>query len=494
MKNGTNIVERDADPRSFALRDFAARGFRHCLDIAPSDTMSSGAHSRRRYPVPALDPVQQRDFALSVVRRLREAGHEAYWAGGCVRDCLLGRTPKDYDVATNALPEKIRDLFGLRRTLEIGIAFGVVAVIGPKEAGIVEVTTFRHDAPYSDGRHPDAVSFTTAEADAQRRDFTINGLFYDPLEADESRRVKDFVGGVEDLHRRVIRAIGEPRARFDEDKLRMLRAVRFAATFDFAIDQGTRQAVIELASTLTIVSAERIAQEMRVMLVHARRASAMRLLRETALLAVVLPELVALESQPVDVSQPNGETLWQRTLAVLDRLDRQSFPLALAAALHATGWQAAEPVDGAGAATAAEAVRRVSERWRLSNKDTEQAAWLVEHHRALIAAETLPWPRLQRLLVCPGIDELLSLHAAIAAAAGQGTSHVNHCRRKLSLPDAELNPPPLLTGDDLKRHGIPPGKIYKTLLDRVRDAQLEGEVSTLDEALTLVDRLTRTIQ
>ncbi len=438
-----------------------------------------------------LDSNQQRDFALSVVRRLREAGHEAYWAGGCVRDRLMGRMPKDYDVATGALPEQIRELFGRRRTLEIGIAFGVVAVIGPKEAGIVEVTTFRHDAPYSDGRHPDAISFTTASEDAQRRDFTINGLFYDPLEPDESRRVKDFVGGVDDLHRRLIRAIGDPRARFDEDKLRMLRAIRFAATFDFSLDPGTRQAMVELANTLTVVSAERIAQEMRALLVHPRRAAAVRLLRETRLLPVVLPELAPLADLPVDKAAPQGESLWERTLAVLEALDRSSFPLALAALLHAAGWHSGEPAHGFGAAHAAEAVRQVSERWRLSNKDAERAAWLAEHHRALIAAETMPWPRLQRLLICPGIDELLDLHAAIASIARHGTSHVDYCRRKLALPEAEWNPPPLLSGDDLKRHGIPPGKAYKALLDRVRDAQLERQVSTLDEALALVDRLRR---
>lgn len=440
--------------------------------------------------MPELDPTQQHNFALTVLRRLREAGHEAYWAGGCVRDCLLGRAPKDYDVATNARPEQIRELFGRRRTLEIGIAFGVVAVIGPKEAGLVEVTTFRHDAAYSDGRHPDAVSFTTARDDAQRRDFTINGLFYDPLEVDDSRRVKDFVGGVDDLRSRVIRAIGDPRARFDEDKLRMLRAVRFAATFDFALDTGTLQAVIDLANTLTVVSAERIAQEMRAMLVHPRRALAVRLLRETGLLEVVFPELSPLVVQATDAARPGGEDRWQRTLAVLDRLDRQSFPLALAASLHAVEWVSGESTEGGpGAERAADAVRQVSERWRLSNKDTEHAAWLAEHHRSLLAAETMPWPSLQRLLISPGIDDLLALHAAIASATGHGAAHLEFCQQKLSLPEVELNPPPLLTGDDLKRHGVPPGKIYKTLLDRVRDAQLNREIATLDDALALVDRL-----
>ena len=180
-----------------------------------------------------LTPEEQRRFAVEVVRRLRGAGFEAYWAGGCVRDQLLGRTPKDYDVATNAVPDQVRALFGRRRTLAIGAAFGVIAVIGPQGPGTVEVTTFRRDAPYSDGRHPDSVTFSSAEEDASRRDFTINGLFYDPVE----QRVIDFVGGQEDLAQRRLRAIGDARQRFAEDKLRMLRAVRFAATFAFSLDE-----------------------------------------------------------------------------------------------------------------------------------------------------------------------------------------------------------------------------------------------------------------
>lgn len=169
-----------------------------------------------------------RQFAVEVVERLRTAGYEALWAGGCVRDQLLQRTPKDYDVATSAHPDQIRDVFGRRRTLPIGAAFGVITVLGPKSAGQIEVATFRQDATYSDGRHPDSVTFSTAEEDARRRDFTINGLFYDPL----NEQVIDFVGGQQDIDRRVVRAIGDPYERIAEDKLRMLRAVRFSATFD----------------------------------------------------------------------------------------------------------------------------------------------------------------------------------------------------------------------------------------------------------------------
>ncbi|MGH7200793.1 MAG: CCA tRNA nucleotidyltransferase, partial [Planctomycetaceae bacterium] len=199
----------------------------------------------------------QHEFALEVVRRLREAGHQALWAGGCVRDLLLGREPQDYDVATDAVPETVRDLFGRRRTLAVGASFGVIIVRGPQSE--VEVATFRTDLGYSDGRRPDAVAFSTPQEDAQRRDFTINGMFYDPI----AERIIDYVGGEEDLKRRIIRAIGRPEDRMAEDKLRMLRAVRFAARFDFAIDPATLTAIQQQARELVIVSAERIAAEMR---------------------------------------------------------------------------------------------------------------------------------------------------------------------------------------------------------------------------------------
>jgi poly(A) polymerase len=435
------------------------------------------------------EPNPKREFALAIVRQLREAGHEAYWAGGCVRDSLLGRQPKDYDVATSARPPQIRELFGRRKTLDIGAAFGVVAVVGPKPAGIVEVTTFRHDAPYSDGRHPDGVTFTSAEQDAQRRDFTINGLFYDPLNEDEGGRVIDFVGGVDDLRRRVIRAIGDPQARFGEDKLRMLRGVRFAATFSFALDDGTRAAIVELAPTVTVVSAERVAQEMRALLVLPARSAGLEMLRETGLLGVLLPELLSLAENCLVHQGTQQSSLWRRTLDVLDRLVEPGFPLALAALLHATRWRADEPPHGEGQRAAAEVVRHVGDRWRLSNKETDHAAWLVEHHRALIQSESMPWPVLQRLLISPGIDDLLKLHEAIALAAGRDTSHVEFCRRRLMLPPNELDPRPLLTGDDLIRHGVPQGKIYKTLLEQVRDAQLERRIENVEEALALVDRI-----
>ena len=208
-----------------------------------------------------VDPAAARLFAAEIVRRLRQAGHEAYWAGGCVRDELLSRIPVDYDVATAALPEIVRSLFGRKKTLAIGAAFGVITVLGPKDAGQVEVATFRADAASTDGRHPAGVTFCSAREDARRRDFTINGMFLDPL----SGEVHDFVGGREDLAAGVIRAIGVPAQRFAEDHLRMLRAVRFAAGFDFALDRDTRAAIERMTHLVVSVSPERIAAELRAM-------------------------------------------------------------------------------------------------------------------------------------------------------------------------------------------------------------------------------------
>jgi poly(A) polymerase len=423
--------------------------------------------------LPQLDPEKQRGFAVEVVGKLRAAGFEAFWAGGCVRDQILGRIPKDYDVATAARPDEIRALFGTRRTLAIGAAFGVITVLGPKiPAGQIEVATFRQDSAYSDGRHPDAVEFSTPEADAQRRDFTINGLFYDPIED----RVIDFVGGQDDLARGIVRAIGEPRARFVEDKLRLLRAVRFAATFDFTLDPATREAVEEMAGQITVVSVERIAGEMRLMLVNHRRATAVDLLRDVGLLDVILPELsTANQPEVLTATGRPGEAAWVATLEVLDALADGSFPLTLAALLHAF-------VDAAASLS-------VCRRWKLSNRDTQRTGWLVEHQHALLGARHAAWPKLQRILISEGIDELLLLHEAIAQAAEKPTSDVEHCRELLKMPRDQLDPPPLLSGDDLIAHGVPRGKLYQSLLEAVRDAQLEKKITTKQQALALVDQL-----
>jgi tRNA nucleotidyltransferase/poly(A) polymerase len=416
-----------------------------------------------------IDPTAQRRFAIEVVERLRAAGNVAYWAGGCVRDALLGLPAKDYDVATSARPAEIRSLFGQQRTLAIGAAFGVITVLGRKKdsTGPIEVATFRQDAAYSDGRHPDAVVFSTPEQDAQRRDFTINGLFYDPV----TDQVIDFVEGRKDLQSRLIRAIGDPRQRFEEDKLRLLRAVRFAVRYGFTIEPATRRAIEEMAGQIRAVSIERIAMELRLILLHPARSQGIDLLDEIGLLRAILPEVCAVR----DGAEPAGSRDWAVTLAVLDGLDNPSFPLALAALVHRLLSESQVVTLGAGL--------------KLSTAETRRTAWLVAHYQSLLVAHTLPWPRLQRLLVADGGRELLALAAAVARATGSDSAGIEHCRRQLSRPPEELDPPPLINGDDLRRHAIPPGHAYQRLLEAVRDAQLEKRIATKAEALVLVDKL-----
>jgi len=407
-----------------------------------------------------IDPEQQREFALDVVRQLRTAGFEAYWAGGCVRDELLGRKPKDYDVATNAIPPEVRALFGHKRTLPLGAAFGVITVLGPRPAGMIEVATFRHDAEYSDGRHPDRVTFSSAREDAARRDFTINGMFFDPING----QVIDFVAGQEDLQRRLIRAIGSPRLRFGEDKLRMLRAVRFAAMFGFTIDAETAAAIREMAHEITVVSPERIAMEMRRVLTETGRMQGVRLLVELGLAAAVLPEIVARD----ETRQARAE----HALGVLGRLQDPNFPLALAALL-------AEEAD-------ATTIREVGLRWKLSNQETDEAAWLVSHRDALAGARFMSWSKLQPLLAHPWAESLVALHEA---SSPYGPDEAAYCREWLAQPREKLDPPPLLTGDDLRRHGLQPGPKFKKILQTVRDAQLDAVIQTPEEALSLVMKM-----
>ena len=291
-----------------------------------------------------------RDFAIDVVRRLRESGFEALWAGGCVRDELLGITPADYDVATNAKPDEVQKHF--RRTIAIGAAFGVIDVVGPKYDGKylnVQVATFRSDGTYTDGRRPDSVTFGTAEADAQRRDFTVNGLFFDPLD----NRLIDYVGGQKDLEAKILRAIGNPIDRFTEDKLRVLRAVRMATRFDLVIDPDTLLAGKSIAPEIGAVSVERIAEELRKLLSHPRRARGVTLLNEFGLILPIFPELVG----PINAS------------AVAALSERAGFELSLASLLIPIG-----PKE----------TRKVCLRLKLSNDELRRIVWLMEHREALI--------------------------------------------------------------------------------------------------------------
>ena len=406
-------------------------------------------------------PDPDRAFAARVAAELSRAGHVALFAGGCVRDRLLGETPKDYDVATDAPPAKVRELFGKRRTLAVGEAFGVIVVLPDRrrfpDAQQVEVATFREDAGYADGRRPDAVRFSTPEADAARRDFTVNGLFEDPA----TGAVIDHVGGRADLEAKVLRAIGDPAARMDEDKLRSLRAVRFAATLGFALDPATAEAVRALAGGLSAVSGERIGQEMRRVLSDGSRVRGLELLDELGLLGEVAPAVAGLPDP--------GRT--RRVLAALGGA-AVPFPLALAGLFSDVG-DAGEAAD----------------RWRLSNAEAGRAADLLGHLHALDDFPALPTHRKKRVLAEPFAADLIALVRAVRVADGGATDDADAAAAFLeNTPPADLAPPPLLTGRDLIAAGMKPGPDFKAKLDAAYDAQLDGTVTTAAEALEAAER------
>ena len=434
----------------------------------------------------------RRDFALEVVLRLRRAGFQALWAGGCVRDLLLGLVPVDYDVATDATPEQVMLSLPFR-AITVGISFGVVRIRHPRMQGIeVEVATFRSDSAYVDGRRPAAVVFSSPQLDAARRDFTINGMFMDP----ESSQVIDYVGGLDDLRNQVLRAIGDPAERFREDKLRLLRAIRFAARFNLEIEPNTLQSLRAMAGEVVVIAPERIAQELRRMLVHVNRAQAMNMALEVGLLAAILPPLVDMrglfQGKPV---QPEGD-LWDHTMLVLRLLPvRPSFTLAFAALVHDVGKPftranhhgrtSFHSHDQVGSRIADRLCRNL----RLSNVERERITWLVAFHQYLGEAKKLREAKLKRVLAQPGIDELLALHRADALASTGDTEHVDYCAYYLeNQPAGPINPPPLLTGHDLVRHGLEPGALFAVILETIREAQLEGRVQSKREVLDWVDR------
>ena len=412
-----------------------------------------------------LEPT--RAFSIEVVRTLKQAGFQALWAGGCVRDLMLGKPSKDFDVATNAAPDQVRDLFGHDRTLPIGAAFGVITVLGGKRRGQIEVATFRTDVGYSDGRRPDAVHFSSAEEDAQRRDFTINGMFYDPVE----RQVLDYVGGRRDLKHRLVRSIGNPFLRFEEDKLRMLRAVRFSSTFGFEMQLATWHAIRAFAQHIHVVSAERIAAEMRRMLAHENRATAVLMLRDLTLLRELLPEL-----EPTVGHAPR----WNEMQRSLEELDLPDFRAALALLLRFACARSVATGKGQGAVQPAAEICR---RWKLTNEETKTLQWLIRHEATIRRADQIPWPQLQRLLIEEPAPLLLAVARAVVAAKGESTAGVDHAAERLAWPSDRLNPPPLLTGSDLIQAGLKPGPQFQQLLEATRDEQLEGRLSTPEEAL-----------
>jgi len=418
------------------------------------------------------------------VRRLRAAGHEALFAGGCVRDLLLEREPADYDIATSAPASVVQQLFP--RTVPVGLQFGVVVVL--EEGEPFQVATFRRDGVYLDHRRPTEVHFSDARHDAERRDFTINGMFLDP----ESDEVLDFVGGRADLAAGIVRAIGDPYARFDEDSLRLLRAVRFAARFDYAIAPETVDAIHKLAPTITGIAWERIGDEIVKILTEGRARRGFELLAESGLLVEVLPEVAALRgvAQSPD-HHPEGD-VFTHTLLCLEKLDpaRHGESLSLAALLHDVakpGCAVLQP-DGRrtfhghcerGAVMADEIVSRL----RRSRETAEQVAWLVEHHLRHLDAPQMRLAKLKRFLAAPLIDELLELTRIDALSGSGDLATYEFCRaQRAELLHAEPLPEPLLRGRDLIALGHRPGKQFREILDGAFDAQLEGEFTTAEAA------------
>jgi len=413
------------------------------------------------------------NLALRIIQRLQAAGHVAYLAGGCVRDRIMGRVPKDFDVATSARPEQVLGLFP--RGQQVGAAFGVILVVERNPVAgeprlQVEVATFRSDGTYSDGRHPDSVRFTTAEEDARRRDFTCNGLFLDPLAKGEADggQVHDFVGGRADIERKILRAIGDPEARFREDHLRMLRAVRFAARLGFTIESATRAAMVRHAGEIKGISRERIGEELRMILAHPSRGRAVELLVEVGLMGHIWPLVPMLTvprfSPPLVAGLPEAGGVGGANRA-------------LGLAAMALDYSAALPVQGD--------AERLQQAFALANEEREEIAWLWEKRPVLL--DQARWTRatLKRLLADPRWGDLQALFGA--EVRGPLAEELAAWVQKLR--GEGVAPVPLVTGDTLIKLGVVPGPRFKKWLEELYDRQLEGELHSAEEAVAVAQRL-----
>ncbi len=443
-----------------------------------------------------------RQHATNIVRELRQQGFQAYFAGGCVRDMLLGLEPTDYDVATDATPPEVMRIFP--ETYAVGAQFGVVLVPAPDDMprpatpsehpNYVEVATFRNDGAYSDGRHPDQVRYSTdPKEDVRRRDFTINGLLMDPL---EGNRVLDFVGGRDDLKAGVIRAIGDPELRFQEDKLRMLRAVRFAARFHYVIEPATFAAIQKLAPLIHQVSKERVRDELTKMLTEGSARQAFELLDESGLLKQVLPEVDRMHGveQPPQY-HPEGD-VWIHTMLLLEKLPPKcSRTLAWGTLLHDVGKPPTFRVapdrirfDGH-VEVGTRMAEEICHRLHFSNDDTKQIMALVANHMRFADAEKMKESTLKRFMRLPRFEEHLELHRLDCLSSHCNLSLYKFVRDHLEHSSAEeIRPTPLLTGEDLIQLGYTPGPEFRSMLSSIEDAQLEGSLRSREEALAFVRR------
>lgn len=436
--------------------------------------------------------MQPRELANSICDTLQRSGHQAFLVGGCVRDLLLGRESADYDVSTDASPERVMQFFP--GSLAVGAQFGVVLV--RRDGAHVEVATFRRDVGYSDGRHPDQVIYAnTPQEDVARRDFTINGL----LMRHDSEEVLDFVGGQADLKARIVRAIGEPGRRFAEDKLRMMRAVRFAARFGYSIDASTFAAIQKHALEIHAVSAERLQEELSKILTESAARRGFELLDECGLLQQILPEISAMKGVPQPPEfHPEGN-VWIHTLLMLESLPVGcSRTLAWGALFHDVGKPKTfrpasvtgdrirfdDHVD-VGVGMAAEICRRL----KFSNDDTEQVQALIANHMKFKDVAQMRKSTLKRFVRLPRFEEHLQLHR-LDCLASHGLLDAYHLVQKFvaETPPEQVRPTRLLTGDDLSEMGYPPGPVFQTILGALEDAQLEGALSTREQAIAFVKR------
>ncbi len=431
-----------------------------------------------------------REMANSICDTLRRSSYQALLVGGCVRDLLLGREPADYDVTTDATPDQVTALFP--ESIAVGAQFGVILL--PRDGLKVEVATFRSDVGYSDGRHPDSVVYSkTPQEDVQRRDFTINGL----LMRHDSSEVLDYVGGQADLEAKVIRAIGEPARRFTEDKLRMMRAVRFAARFGFEIEADTFRAIRRHVAEIHQVSPERLREELTKMLTEGAARQAFELLDETWLLQQVLPEIAAMKGveQPPQF-HPEGD-VWIHTRLMLEGLPKNASPtLAWGVLLHDVG----KPPTFQSAAETGDRIRfnnhvevgmrmaeAICERLRFSNEDTEQILALVDNHMKFGAVAEMRASTLKKFVRLPHFEEHLALHRLDCLSSHRHLDSYEFVERFLELtPPEQVRPERLLTGDDLLAMGFRPGPVFAEILHTLEDAQLEGQIKTQDEARNYV--------
>jgi len=425
--------------------------------------------------------------ARKIAERLRDRGHIAYFAGGCVRDMVRGLTPKDYDIATDARPENVQALFP--RTYAVGAHFGVIIVL--EDGFQFEVATFRSDEAYIDGRHPSAVQFSSPEEDARRRDFTINGMFLDPA----SNKVIDLVGGQADIGAKLVRAIGEPGQRLAEDRLRMLRAVRFATALDYQIDERTWDALVASASSINQISGERIRDEVVRIFLSSNRVRGWDLLDASGLMSAILPELQAMKGvlQP-EQFHPEGDVFVHTRLMLSLLRETVSIPLVFAVLFHDVAKPVTARVDETGRIRfnehdriGAEMTEAIMRRLRFSGAEIEATVEMVRHHMVFKDTPKMRIAKLKRFMARPTFDEELELHRVDCQSSHRMLDNYEFLLRKREeFANEPIIPPPLVRGDDLIAFGLKPGPKFGEILEAVETRQLEGKLRTRDEALNWV--------